>query len=99
MFPLTFKDRDGKGTVHTFLAQTHTCLSSYVSDPNNPDETKDVCRVDDEFSANNYKSSPDGYFDLTILNNEDRSLDMNSVKKLRIVLETSYIMLNKKSVE
>ena len=76
------------GISQKFLAQNFLCRSSYISDPNNPTEH---CKVDEEFSGNNYKSSPDGAFDLEILNNGDDSLNMNNVDKLRVVLKGSFI--------
>ena len=71
-----------------FLAQNFLCRSSYISDPNNPTEH---CKVDEEFSGNNYKSSPDGAFDLRLLTIGDDSVLLNKLHKLKVVLKGSFI--------
>ena len=78
------------GIQQTFLAQNYPpCFSSYISDIYKRTEH---CKVEEEFSRNNYKCSPDGAFDFTILNSEDdSSLNMKNIDKLRIVLEGSNI--------
>ena len=75
----------------TFLAQNFLCRSSYISDPNNPTEH---CKVDEEFSGNNYKSSPDGAFDLRLLTIGDDSVLLNKLHKLKVVLTGSFIAID-----
>ena len=90
---MTFKDKDKNGIWKTFLAQEYSCHSSYISDPNGDDGVhfSEKCEVNEEFSSNNYKSSPDGAFDFKILNMGDDSVLLTNVDKLKVILKGSFI--------
>ena len=81
-----FNDRDENKITYTFLAINHGCFSSYRDSSGHSED----CTVDQEFSSNNYKSSPDGDFEMTLMNNEEE-VDRSSIAKLKIQLSGSFI--------
>ena len=85
-FPMLFNDMDKDKNTHTFLAINHACFSSY-RDPNSHSED---CTVDEEFTFNNYKSSPDGDFEMTLLNDE-QELDRSLIAKFKVQLSGSFV--------
>ena len=84
---MVFKDKDQDRVSHTFLAQHFACLSSYSS---GEDGSRVICTVAEEFSSNNYKPSPDGIFDIKLLNDEEE-LRRENIAKLKIELEGTLI--------
>ena len=78
-------DKDKK--VHTFLAaQTFACQSSYYEIED--DIKGSVCEVADEFSANNFKPSPNGTFALQL---KTEGLNRTRIAKLRIDFEGTFV--------
>jgi len=87
-FPTIFTDKDMDRQEQTFLATNFACNSDYIT------EDAEItmgsqCIVIDEFSSTNYKTAPDGVFNVKILNAD--TIRMEDVYKLKIHFAGSSI--------
>ena len=53
----------------------------------------ETCEVDEEFSHLNYKVSPDGLFELKLV--DSLNLDLEKLTSIRVTLEGNYIPFEK----
>jgi len=87
-FPTVFNDTFLDHEAHTFLCQNFFCTADYVT--NEGDVTfKSSCEVNEEFSDQNYKPSPDGIYSIWLPNAE--KLAMSDVTKVKVEFGGSYI--------